>query len=47
VDDLLADVDRCPVKLECALHGLDRPLDARAIASRRSEENFLDHLQGV
>ena len=47
VDDLLADVDRRPVEVERALHGLDRPLDARAIASRRSEENFLDHLQGV
>ena len=47
VDDLLADVDRCPVQLERALHGLDRPLDACAIASRRSEENLLDHLQGV
>ena len=35
VDDLLADVDRRPVELECPLDRLDGPLDAGAVAARR------------
>ena len=45
VDDLLAHVDGRAVQLERPLDRLDRPLHARAIASRGSEEDFLDHLQ--
>ncbi len=47
VDDLLADVDGGAVQLERSLHRLDRPLHTRAVASRRREENLLDHLSGV
>ena len=47
VDDLLADVDGRAVQVERALDRLDRPLDAGAIAARRSEENLLDHLRRV
>ena len=34
VDDLLADVDRSPVVVECLLDGLDRALDTGAVAAR-------------
>jgi len=43
VHDLLADVDRGAVQLERALDRLDRPLDAGAVAARRSEEHLPQH----
>ena len=43
VDDLLADVDGRAVQLERPLDGLDRPLDAGAVAARRSEKHLAHH----
>ena len=43
VDDLLANIDRGAVELECLLHGLDCPLDAGAIAPGRGEDQPFDH----
>ena len=41
VDDLLAHVDGRPVQLERALDGLDRAVDAGAVAARRREQQLL------
>ena len=41
VDDLLAHVDRRAVQVERALDGLDRAVDARAVAARRREQELL------
>jgi hypothetical protein len=43
VDDLAADVDRCPVELEGALDGLDGSLDASAVPARRGEKQPRNH----
>jgi hypothetical protein len=43
VDDLLANVDRRAVQVEQALDGLDRALDAGAVATRRGQEDSLHH----
>jgi hypothetical protein len=43
VDDLLAHVDGRSVQLECALDGLDGPVDARAVAARRREQQLLGY----
>ena len=43
VDDLLAHVDRRAVQLERLLDRLDRPLDAGAVAARRSEKHLAHH----
>ena len=47
VDDLLADVDGGAVVLERLLDGLDRALDAGAVAAGRGEENPFDHADRV
>ena len=39
VHDLVADVDRGAVLLERALDGLDRSVDARAVAARLGEQD--------
>jgi hypothetical protein len=41
VDDLLADVDRRAVLLERLLDGLDGPVDTRAVAARRGQQDTL------
>ena len=43
VHDLLADVDRRAVELERLLDGVDRPLDAGAVAPGRGEKHAFDH----
>ncbi len=43
VDDLLADVDRGAMELECLFDGLDCPLDTGAIASGRGENQPFYH----
>jgi hypothetical protein len=42
VDDLLAHVDRRAVQLERALDGLDRAIDAGAVAARRRKQQLFD-----
>jgi hypothetical protein len=43
VDDLLADVDRRAVVLECELHGVDSALDPGAVAAGGRKKDALDH----
>ena len=47
VDDLLADVDRGAVMLECLLDRVHRALDSGAVAARRCEEDAFDHADRV
>jgi hypothetical protein len=41
VDDLFAHVDGRSVDVECVLDGLDRAVDACAVAARGGEQNFV------
>jgi hypothetical protein len=43
MDDLLSDVDRRTVEIEEPFHGLDRTLNAGAVAPWRRKEYPLDH----
>jgi hypothetical protein len=47
VDDLLADVDRATVERKRSFDRLNGPLDACAIASRRSEEETFHHVRAT
>ena len=45
VDDLLADVDRRAVDLQGPFDRLDRPVDARAIATGGCQQQLLDRVR--
>jgi hypothetical protein len=45
VDDLLADVDGCPVEIECLLDRFDGALDACTETAGRGEKDSLDQTE--